>query len=222
MLDFPTYNTAKGAQRIGLLRDRLRILAPVSTPTAHRGERLQYVTWKETRGNMQPMRGTEQVEADRLAAFNTRQFVVRSGSVPGVNEKMLVEDRSNEGVYFQIERIDDHPDLPNRAYKIITATRRDTNVQPVELIPGVYMDYSQTFQNVSAAFVTVTNGTLPDTTAKTANEINQLLAVYRGGLRLVYGDSSDNGYTITTATNRITPNLPFAGETVLVTQFMEA
>jgi hypothetical protein len=222
MSNFPTYNTAKSKERIGLLRDRLRFLAPVSTPTAHRGERLQYATWKDTRGNIQPMRGNEGIEADRLTAFNTRQFVVRSGSVQGVNEKMLVEDRSNEGVYFQIERIDDHPDLPHKAYKIITATRRDTNVQPVDLIPGVYMDYSQTFTNVSAAFVTVTNGTLPDPTAKTANEINQLLQVYRGGLRLVYGDNGDNGYTITTATNRITPNLAFGGETVLVTQFMEA
>lgn len=217
--DFPTYR--KPAERIGLLRDRLRILAPISSPTAHRGERLVYATWKETRGNIQPMRGHEAVEADRLTAFNSRQFVVRSGSVPGVNEKMLVQDRSNEGVYFQIERIDDHTDLPHRAYKIITATRRDTSVQPVELIPGVYMDYSQTFTNVTADYVTVTNGTLPDPTDKTANEINLLLQVYRGGLRLVYGDSGDNGYTITTANNRITPNLSFGGETVLVTQFME-
>jgi hypothetical protein len=221
MADFPTYNTAKSKERIGLLRDRLRILAPISTPTAHRGERVQYAPWKVTRGMMAPMRGNEGVEADRLTAFNTRQFVVRSGSVPGVNEKMLIEDRSNEGVYFQIERIDDHPDLPNRAYKIIIATRRDTTVQPVELIPGLYMNYSQTFTNVTAAFVTVTNGTLPDPTAKTANEINLLLQVYRGGLRLVYGDTGDNGYTITTATNRITPNLSFGGETVLVTQFRQ-
>lgn len=213
--------TPRKIDQIGSLRERLRILSPISTPTAHRGERIVFATWVNIRGGVLAVRGSEVTEADRVTALNTRQFIVRSQSVSGVNEKMILEDRSAEGEYYDIERIDDAPEQPNRAYKIITATRRNTNVSAVELIPGIAMDYSQKFSNVTAAYVTITNGTLPDPTAKTADEINLLLQVYRGGLRLIYGDSGDAGFSITTATNRITPVLSFAGESVLVTQFAE-
>lgn len=162
------------------------------------------------------MRGSETVEADRLTAFNTKQFNVRRLSVQGISEKSLLQ---YDGEYHNIERIDDIPDLPHKAYKIITATRRDTSVQPVELIEGLYMDYSQTFQNISADFVTVTNGTLPDPDENTADVINFILHVNRPGSRLVYGATGDIGYSINTATNRIVPNLSFAGETILVNQF---
>jgi len=223
MSAFPTYRQNK-TERIGLLRERLRVYSPVSTPTAHRGERLQFALWKSTRGFMMPLRGSEDVEADRLTAFNTRQFVVRAGSVPGVNEKMLIENRAAEGEYFEVERIDNHPDLPLGSYKVITATRRDTTVSAVEFVSvdgetPLYIAFSQTFLSSTADYVTITAGTLLDTDDHTAAQINQLLYVFRGGLRLVYGDTGDGGYTIDNATNRITPNFSFAGETVLVHQF---
>jgi hypothetical protein len=209
------------AERIGLLRDLVVVMTPVSTPTAHRGERIQYAAWRSLKMNLAPLRGSEGVEADRLTNFNTKNFTVRAMSVSGINEKSLL---SYGGEYYDIERIDYLPDYPHKAYKVITATRRDTTVSAVEFVSvdgetPLYIAFSQTFLSSTADYVTITAGTLLDTDDHTAAQINQLLYVFRGGLRLVYGDTGDGGYTIDNATNRITPNFSFTGETVLVHQF---
>jgi Phage head-tail joining protein len=220
MSQFPTYRQNK-TERIGLLRDLVVVMTPVSTPTEHRGERILYAAWRSLKMNVAPLRGSEAVEADRLTNFNTKNFTVRAMSISGINEKSLL---SYESEYYDIERIDDLPDYPHKAYKVITATRRDTTVGTVDFISldgetPLYLAFSQTFLSTTANYVTITAGTILDTDDYTTAEINQLLYVFRGGLRLVYGDTGDNGYTIDNANNRITPVFSFAGETVLVHQF---
>ena len=204
-------------ENIGPMRDIVTIYTPVVTRTASGGQRTQWVEWRETRAAVENQRGTEAVDADRPVAVNQKRFTMRTGSIPDVNETMMI---GLDGQYYMIDRIDHREDLPHKMYREITATRRDTSVQPVEFLSNaMYMDFAQRFTNITAAYVTVSAGTLLATADNTEAQINQRLFVFRGGLRLTYGSSADDGYTITNATNRITPNLPLSGENVLVHQY---
>lgn len=217
-MPFPkTYR--QSAERIGRLREIVEVFTPVSTPTAHRGEKIKWVSWVETRGMVQDggSPNAEAVQAERLTALNTKTFVVRTKSVPGVNEKMLILHR---GEYYHVKHIGIHPDLPSRHYSIITATRRSANEGTVEFFENkMYMDYAQTFANLTGFDIAVSAGTLPNTAERTAEEIHQLLDVWRGPLHLTYGEAGDNGFTIDNVTNTITVNAKLRGENVLVRQY---
>lgn len=202
---------------IGSMRDIVTIYTPVVTRTTSGGQRTQWVEWRETRAAVDNLRGTEAVDADRPVAVNAKRFTMRTGSVPDINETMML---ALDGQYYMIERIDHAEGLPHKMYREITATRRDTTVSPVEfLADAMYMSWSQRFQNVSGSYVTITRGTILDTTTNSAAIINQRLFVFRNGIRLSYGNTDDLGYTIDKANNRITPLLPLSGESLLVHQY---
>lgn len=208
------YRTAN--ERAGNLNRPIRIFTPVTTFTATGGDRVQWVEWRHCKANVRNLSGNEAVDADRPVAVNVKGFDVRRISASGVNETMLI---LLDGQYYDIRRIDPSTDAP-RQYIELVAERRDTSASPVQFLTNnLYMDYAQTFANVTADYVTVTAGTLPDTDEVAASTINQLLFVFRGGLRLVYGESGDGGYTIVNATNRIVPNMELRGENLLVHQY---
>jgi SPP1 family predicted phage head-tail adaptor len=195
----------------------LTFYTPVFTRTATGGDRVQWVEWRTCKGQVKNISGNEAVDADRSVAVNTKGFTILTLSTPGINETMMLK---HDGQYYEIKRLDKSEQLPRNQYTEITATRRDTSASPVEFLSNaMYMDYAEKFANVTAAYVTVTAGTLPDITERTAAEIHQLLHVYRSGLRLTYGNTTDDGFSINNSTNRITPVLSFAGENVLVHQY---
>ena len=107
-------------------------------------------------------------------------------------------------------------------YLEVVATRKEQAITPlatlvVETSP-VYQDFSEIFGNVTGSYITVTQGQLISTT-QGAELINQLLYVFRNGLRLTYGAAGDMGYTIDNANNRITPGGKLRGENLLVHQY---
>ena len=211
----------QGRERIGQLHHRLTFLTPVRSRTAHGGQAVQWVEWKKTRGMVENLSGRpggdEPTISDRRTAVNTKRFTVRSGSIPGVNETMVVQ---LDGESFDIQRIDTVQDGPRGMYKEITATRRDTTVNAVEFLSnGMYLDYAQTFPNVTGTDIVVTAGTLPDPAETSAAQIHQLLDVFRGPLHLTYGEAGNNGFTIDANTNTITVNAKLRGENVLVRQY---
>jgi head-tail adaptor len=204
-------------ERAGRLNQWLTFYTPVFTRTATGGDRVQWVEWRTCKGHVKNISGHEAVDADRPVAVNSKGFTIRTLSTPGINETMMLKHANQ---FYLIGRIDTSEDSPRNFYTEITATRRDTSASPVEFLSNaMYMDYAEKFANVTAAYVTVTAGTLPDITDRTAAEIHQLLHVYRSGLRLTYGNTTDDGFSINNSTNRITPVLSFAGENVLVFQY---
>lgn len=210
-----------GYQKAGRLNQLVTFLAPVRTYTAGAGQRTQYATWKATRAMVSNVRGSEGLEGQQMVASNTKRFTVRLKSVPGLDETMVIQYDSES---YGIERIDrmQEPMRMHTMYLEVVATRKEQAITPlatlvVETSP-VYQDFSEIFGNVTGSYITVTQGQLISTT-QGAELINQLLYVFRNGLRLTYGAAGDMGYTIDNANNRITPGGKLRGENLLVHQY---
>ncbi len=210
-----TYNTRRGT--IDKMRDIITIYAPVVTRTSNGGQRTQWVEWRTPFAAVENLRGNEEVLGDRKTAVNSKRFTLRTGSIPDVNETMMLVYDAQQ---YMIERIDHAEDLPHKMYRIITAIRRATNVQPVEFLGnGMYMDFAQNLTNQTGSYVTVTAGTLLDTSERTAEQVHLLLDVIVSQQLRTYNQAGDGGFTIDNDTNRINFNFPLAGENVLVRQY---
>jgi head-tail adaptor len=210
-----------GYQKAGRLNQLVTFLAPVRTYTPAAGQRTQYATWKETRAMVANVRGNESVEGEQMVAANTKRFTVRSKSVPGLNETMVIQYDAES---YEVERIDklQEPGRMHTMYLEVVATRKEQAITPLAVLAAsetpVYQDFSEIFGNVSGNYVTVTQGSLIST-SQGAELINQLLFVFRSGLRLTYGAAGDTGFTIDNANNRITPGSKLRGENLLVHQY---
>lgn len=208
-------------QRAGQLREKVEFITPVRTLTTSGGERRQWASWKDTRANVEAMAGSEGNEGPQMVASNKKQFIVRSKSVPGLNETMAI---NYDGDTYNIERIDKayNQGRVHTMFTVVIATRKEQAITPVaSLVAGtepVFQDFAQSFGNVTGTFITVTSGSLIPT-AQGAGLINQLLFVFRSGLRLTYNQAGDLGFTIDNATNRINFNSKLRGENVLVHQY---
>lgn len=206
------------SETIGQLRTQVTFFTPVRSLTTHLGQRLQWLEWTTTKAHVENIRGNEDVESDRMVALNSKRFFVRRMAVPNLSEIMML---TLNGEQYMITRID--PDAQNKPFKmylIIEATRRDEQIQPVEFLANnMYMSWSQRWENQTANYVTVTRGTILSITDNAISLINQRLFVFRNGLRLVYGETGDGGYTIDNANNRITPNMKLMGENLLIHQY---
>jgi hypothetical protein len=212
------------AEKVGRLDAFLTFYAPTTTPTAHRGLLDVWVPMADVKGNVAQKATSatgEVLDADRMVAINSKLFIVRSLSARAVSETWCIKYLHR---YYQIQRIEEMPDGPRRMYLQIEAQRRDDDIIPIEGVtiePGtsLMLYYSQRFTNITAAHVTISAGTLPDTATVTEARINQLLYVFRSGQRMTYGSSGSDGYTINNATNRISFNLSLEAENVLVNQY---
>lgn len=207
-------------QRAGQLREKVEFITPVRTLTTSGGERRQWASWKETRANVEGVSGSEGNEGPQMVASNKKQFIVRSKSVPGLNETMAI---NYDGDTYDIERIDRayYQGRVHTMFTVVVATRKEQSIVPGALGAGnqaVIKDFSQIFGNVNATQVTITTGTLINT-GEGAGIINQLLFVFRSGLRMTYNQAGDQGFTIDNANNRINFNGKLRGENVLVHQY---
>jgi len=204
--------------RIGTMSRKVSIYTPTYQRNVLGGEKPQWVLWVTV--FMEAMRGGggEKIIADKVTALNEKHFRCRTLSANGLNETMILRYGNEDHDITHIG--EDYSDKRGH-FTIITAERRKENITPIVFLAGnIAMDYSQTFANQTATTLTVTAGTLPDPGTKNADYFHQMVFVFRSGVRMIYGNTGPDGYSV--SGNDLVFVQKLRGENVLMHQYTTA
>lgn len=205
----------RSREKIGTLSTKATFYTKVYQRNTLGGEVEKFVSWVSTWVDVLPDGGTEDLVADKPTAKRKRIFRVRSGSVNGVNEMMIVRVGGDD---YHITHIESDWSEYRNQYKIIEAERLTDNITPISFFDNnLSMYYAQNFANQDGSTVTVTAGNLPDPNAESDSYFHQMLFVFRSGIRLVYNNAGADGFTV--SGNVITFNQTLRGENVLIHQY---
>lgn len=177
-----TYKTSR--ERIGQMRHRVIFYSPMISRTALGAEKITWATWVETWAKIEAGKTSEETEADRRTAFNTKRLIVRGKSVAGVTEKMVL---FIDGDQYDIEGIQPYYDRPLGAYIEIIAKRKDKQISPVTPTWAVDSQFVEKDLAFTGTDWTIANGQLLDPGMVSEDDIHNRCYLYRSGLRQIYG-----------------------------------
>lgn len=178
--------SGQGRQRqlVGNMDRIIKFIAGQETRTETGGVDCTFVEFGKCYAAILPKSGGEAYIADQNTATETDQFRVRYQSADLVQEKMIIH---YEGQQWDIERITEDHSQFRRAYKLITATRRDKLAIATELITPRPGEFQQRWDNASGDRLAVTDGILYDPLEYTELELDSRIWLFRSGVRMMYG-----------------------------------
>lgn len=215
-----TQTTYNRREKIGNLNQRVAIYTPTYQRNTIGGEKPKWVLWTTVFMSILPIKqgSSEQMITDQVTAVKKRQFRCRKLSANGLNETQILRI---DGDDYDIDYIEPDPTENRPIFSIIHAIRKRQNITPVTVLDdSLAMDYSQTFTNQSTNTLLVTAGTLPDPGTQTADYFHQMVHVYRSGLRMVYGSTTADGYSV--SGNNLVFVQKLRSENVLLHQYQTA
>lgn len=207
-------------EKLGNMNRKVTIYTPTYQRNTLGGEKNAWTLWTTILVQVMPKAegSNEQQIADQRVAVQSRKFRCRKLSANGLNETMILRIDGND---YDITYIEDDFYESRAHYTLITATRKTQNITPKTVLDdSLAMGYSQTFSNVTSTTVLVTAGTLPDPGTETADHFHQMVYLFRSGIRMVYGNTGSDGYSV--SGNTITFVQKLRGENVLLHQYQTA